>query len=938
MCLGSHQMKDNLRVSDRIFTLSIGENEGKTKQAIYWIGILVLFAQFVLAASFIVYKLEKEAIIACVGSLPILMGLWANHKGRTNLAASIFATSLLLLVTIFATIGQGIHDIGIMAYPAVLIAASLVMRRRSLLYITGLSVLCIGWLVFGEMLGLYHPAGFSGSNGFDFIVTTSVLVVTTLAIRILGTTFQKDLADAEQELQYRTKAQDELSHSIAQVQERTEQLTMLAEIGRAVTTLQDLNSVLDVILEQVQRTIPLDVFFVCLYNEATNEVTFPIFYENGRRWQEPVTPLEKYSNVAHAIRTGESVHLHRTKEQVLEAQKSGYHMGDKTKTAASALFVPLQIGRRVIGAIAVQSYELNAYTNEHLALLIGVAPQAAIAIENARLFEETNERAQRLATLNKIGHIISTLRELPDLFETVYQTASQSLHTDLFFIGLYEADKNQLTFPLMYDEGRKWEQPPVSVTDETFSGRTIISRAPLLINQWRGPDRQNPITSQIVGDTTKVTNSLMFSPLVSGERIIGVISVQSYKENAYNSDDLALLTGIANQVAIAVENARLYSEVQQELTDRQHAEKELQKERDFAVQVMNTLGQGVTVTGPEGHLEYVNPAFAKILGCEPEELIGKEIRSFTHPEDVETLLQARELRKAGKTSTYENRILNKNGEIVHVLITGSPRRIGKEVIGSISVITDLTGIKQIEIEREALIKELEAKNAELEQFTYTVSHDLKSPLITIRGYLGYLEKDTQDGDQERLRKDMERITQATNKMQILLNELLELSRIGRVINQLEDMPLQAVIDEAMSLVEGAIRERKVRVEVRGNFPRIYGDRARLIEVVQNLLENAVNYMGGQPEPKITIGLRKENNADVFFVKDNGIGIDPQFHERIFGLFNKLNPESTGTGVGLALVKRIVEVHGGKIWVESELGKGATFYFTLGKPQEIKGSS
>jgi signal transduction histidine kinase len=245
------------------------------------------------------------------------------------------------------------------------------------------------------------------------------------------------------------------------------------------------------------------------------------------------------------------------------------------------------------------------------------------------------------------------------------------------------------------------------------------------------------------------------------------------------------------------------------------------------------------------------------------------------------------------------------------------------------VARDVTERKQAEAEKENLIKELEVKNAELERFTYTVSHDLKSPLITIRGFLGLLEKDALEGNFERVRSDMERVSNATAKMQRLLNELLELSRIGRMMNPSQVVPFEAIAREAVELVGGQINARGVKVEIAADLPTVSGDRARLVEVVQNLVDNAVKFMGDQPQPRIEIGRREENGERVIFVRDNGIGIDPAYHERIFGLFNKLDPQSEGTGVGLALVKRILEVHGGRIWVESEgKSKGAAFCFTL----------
>ncbi len=232
-------------------------------------------------------------------------------------------------------------------------------------------------------------------------------------------------------------------------------------------------------------------------------------------------------------------------------------------------------------------------------------------------------------------------------------------------------------------------------------------------------------------------------------------------------------------------------------------------------------------------------------------------------------------------------------------------------------------------EREKLILQLKSINAELESFTYTVSHDLKAPLVTINGFLKFLEKDALSGNAERVRADISRISEAAGRMHRLLTELLELSRIGRMMNEPEDIPFADLVEDALDIVHGRLSARQISVRLQPNLPIVRGDRRRLTEVLQNIIDNAVKYMGGQPAPLIEIGQSGEKDGKpVFFVRDNGMGIAPEYHDRIFGLFNKLDPSSEGTGIGLALVRKIVEVHGGSIWVESEAGKGATFYFSL----------
>ncbi len=242
--------------------------------------------------------------------------------------------------------------------------------------------------------------------------------------------------------------------------------------------------------------------------------------------------------------------------------------------------------------------------------------------------------------------------------------------------------------------------------------------------------------------------------------------------------------------------------------------------------------------------------------------------------------------------------------------------------------------KRVEAEREKIIRELESKNAELERFTYTVSHDLKSPLITIGGFIGLLEEDSRSGDWSRFEADLHRIREAKDKMHRLLNELLELSRIGRLMNTPVVTAFAEIVNDALALTHGQLVTGNIQVDVEQNLPAVRGDRPRLLEVLQNLIDNAAKFMGGQPDPRIAIGSRQQGHETVFFVRDNGIGIDPAFHNKIFGLFDKLDPRSEGTGVGLALVKRIVEVHGGRIWVESEgKGMGTTMCFTLPVEQQ-----
>jgi chemotaxis family two-component system sensor kinase Cph1 len=341
-----------------------------------------------------------------------------------------------------------------------------------------------------------------------------------------------------------------------------------------------------------------------------------------------------------------------------------------------------------------------------------------------------------------------------------------------------------------------------------------------------------------------------------------------------------------------------------------------------------------TRINPDGTLfhHWVAGAFERITGYGYEEYMARGgWLAALHPDDREQDARDMEALRANRQVVTEVRTFMKSGEMRWVRVWGHPvwDPVKNQLVGIYGAVQDITERKKVEAEREALIRELEAKNAELERFAYTVSHDLKSPLITIRGFLSFVEQDAVAGNLERVRADLGRIRDAVDKMQRLLSELLELSRIGRVVNPPQTIAFATLAQEALALVAGRLRQRGVGVAVAEGLPTVWGDRARLVEVLQNLVDNAAKFMGDQKHPRVEIGMREQAGERVFFVRDNGIGIDPRFRDRVFGLFEKLDPDSEGSGVGLALIKRIVDQHHGRVWVESEgKGKGTTVCFTL----------
>ena len=416
--------------------------------------------------------------------------------------------------------------------------------------------------------------------------------------------------------------------------------------------------------------------------------------------------------------------------------------------------------------------------------------------------------------------------------------------------------------------------------------------------------------------------SMLDAGIVVGGKLVGVVCSEHIgKMRKWYSDEEAFISTMASFVAQLIVRS-----------ERERTEEILQESEAHLSTLIHTIPDLVWLKNPEGVYLACNSRFERFFGAKENDIIGKTDHDFVDKELADFFRENdKKAMIANKPTLNEEEITyadDGHTEIVETIKTPMHDAKGR-LIGVLGIARDITERKLAEQEREELISELEARNTELTQFTYTVSHDLKSPLVTINGYLGYLEQDAAEGNTDRLKKDTQRIQEAVKKMQALLDELLELSRIGRMMNPPVEIPFEDVLKDAMDNIHGHLEQKGITVQTHPNLPIVHGDRQRLTQALQNLLDNAVKYMGDQPDPFIEIGQQGyEDEKPIFFVKDNGIGIEAEYHERIFGLFNKLDAQSEGTGIGLALVKRIIEFHGGRIWVESELGKGSSFYFTL----------
>jgi PAS domain S-box-containing protein len=343
--------------------------------------------------------------------------------------------------------------------------------------------------------------------------------------------------------------------------------------------------------------------------------------------------------------------------------------------------------------------------------------------------------------------------------------------------------------------------------------------------------------------------------------------------------------------------------------------------RDYVNNIIRSMNDTLVVISPDNNIILANTALCALLGYKDDELIGKPLETIIDDNSFSSAIICDVFVK-GLVNTVEMSYRTRNGERIPVLFSSTLFSIDNKVQGSICVATDITDRKKIE-------QELQRKNAEIEQFIYTVSHDLRSPLVTVKTFLGFLESDMSECDQERVDQDLHFIHGAADKMKLLLDELLELARIDHVERSPVSVSFTEVVSEALDALAGTINDKKVDIHLPVSELMLFGDRQRLCQIWQNLIENAIKYSRIDCTPRIELGIRQENGETVFFVKDNGIGIDPKYSSKIFGIFEKLDQKSSGAGLGLCMIQRIVEKNGGRIWVESEgCEKGSCFYFTL----------
>jgi PAS domain S-box-containing protein len=371
--------------------------------------------------------------------------------------------------------------------------------------------------------------------------------------------------------------------------------------------------------------------------------------------------------------------------------------------------------------------------------------------------------------------------------------------------------------------------------------------------------------------------------------------------------------------------------ISSDVTDRTRAQQEVQRFFDLSLDML-------CIAGFDGFFKRVNPAWVKSLGFTTAQMLEKPFIEFVHPDDrAMTIEEATRLSKGEETISFLNRYVCADGSYRWLLwnASGDPNR--ERIYATARDVTDKKKseeeIEKLNSELQNRVQELGSLNQELEAFSYSVSHDLKAPLRHVTGFADLLQKNLSGGVDEKSRHFLGVISESARRMGILIEDLLAFSRAGRVTMRSTRVNLRGLTEDVKRELDPEGRDVRWRIN---GLPDVQGDPALLRQVLANLLSNALKYTRPTPNAEIEIGcLPEQPDEVVLFVRDNGVGFDMKYVNRLFGVFQRLHTseEFEGTGIGLANVRRIVHRHGGRTWAEGEVGRGATFYFSLPRAHE-----
>ncbi|GGZ93235.1 sensor histidine kinase [Algibacter mikhailovii] len=357
-------------------------------------------------------------------------------------------------------------------------------------------------------------------------------------------------------------------------------------------------------------------------------------------------------------------------------------------------------------------------------------------------------------------------------------------------------------------------------------------------------------------------------------------------------------------------------------------QKRLEAERAKYSQIIANMNLGLMEVDNKDSILMVNQSFSEMSGFSEEELIGKRAKRILPIEGQGDTIRFEHLRRRnGESSSYELKIKNKLGQLKHWLISAAPNyNLEGEVVGSIGIHLDITDLKNLEIQKGNLLSKLAKSNDELQEYAHIVSHDLKSPLRSINALVNWIQEDNKGKFDEASMQNFSLIEMTLEKMDQLISDVLNYSSIGFSDKEKHPVDLNHLVHDLIGIL---YIPDHVTVEVENTLPEVNGDKTKLHQLFQNLISNAIKFIDKE-KGYVKISAEELPTHYKVSIRDNGMGIDKKFHDKIFKIFHSLNKSKESTGIGLSIVKKIIDLHDGEIWLESEPEMGTTFFFTLKK--------
>ncbi len=562
---------------------------------------------------------------------------------------------------------------------------------------------------------------------------------------------------------------------------------------------------------------------------------------------------------------------------------------------------------------------------------------------------ELKKSNKQLLALNEISSLINTSFDLQDILKAAIPLLKNTLEASAVLVYLIEHPSNDLY--LAEQTGFDVVRFPsiIRLKQESSATGTVVGtkEALYLPDSAFRDERIKPENREVMRDAN--IESLAVIPLVSKDKVLGALDIFYTKPHVFYRQEQQMLELIGNQLGSTIENAQLYSELRSQI-DRLTVLYELSQQLTSLLdiqQIFHAVFESIQQIVPferfaisifDAAQETITPAYLVETVKGISEFIQQEslpVQLVPGSDEATVVGLKRPFQTFDRHTTYVP-MVSKETIIGIMSIQSSWAEEYTEthfrLLESIGNLTALA-LEKGKLYEETLQKsrEIQQRNKELDDFTYVVSHDLKEPLISIEGFSRILQMDYQEVIQLEGKEYLESIVGATTRMKGLIDDLLMLSRVSRPSESFKPVAIPDIIRDITTDMEFTIKQKGVKI-IAENLPTIIGNETQLKLVFRNLIGNAIKF-NNKPNPVVEVGFRNaENNAYLFYVRDNGIGIDPDFHQKIFVIFQRLHrrEEYEGSGAGLAIVKKIIEIHKGRIWVESKLGEGATFYFTIQK--------